>query len=91
MDIGVSEALDLARRWERNATAIKGSVFTDSQELRINFAGCISVDDDQIVLTSEGGMQLTITLLREMTIKYGQSVLEIRHSGYRCILYEPRD
>lgn len=90
MDIAVSEALDLARRWQTKETPIRGSVFTHNQELQIKFAGHVTIENDRIVISSEHGFELAITLSRGMMIKYGDAVLEIRHAGYRCVLYEPK-
>jgi hypothetical protein len=54
----------------------------------------VTVYNDGIVIKSESGLELLeITLLPGMVIMYGEaeSVLEIRYSGYRCVLYEPKD
>lgn len=90
MNIGLTEALDLTRRWQTKETPIRGSVFTNNQELQIKFAGHVTVYNDGIVISSESGFELALTLLPEMEIKYGEAVLEIRHSGYRCVMYEPK-
>jgi hypothetical protein len=69
------------------------TVFT--QELQTKFmGGRVTVYNDGIVVKSESGLELlTITLLPEMEITYGESesVLEIRYSGYRCVLWEAKD
>ena len=90
MDIAPLEALNLARRWQKKETPIRGSLFTNSQELQITFAGHVTVENDGIVISSEHGFEISIRLLPEMTIKYGEAVLEIRQPGYRYVLYEPK-
>lgn len=91
MNIAVTEALKIARGWQTSQTTINGSISTNGQELQIKFTGRVTVFNDGIVVTCERGCEVAITLLDEMATTYGAKVLEIRFSGYRCVLYEPLD
>lgn len=61
MNLALSEALDLARRWETKTATINGSITTDGQELQIKFTGRVTVYNDGIVITTERGCEIAIT------------------------------
>jgi len=88
MNIELSEVLDLARKWKKKATKISGSIFTNTQELQITFFAGISVDDDTTILISEGVLEIHLRLGPAMEFRYAESILEIRHPNYRCVLRE---
>ena len=91
MNLAISEAVDRLRRWETQASNIRGSLFTNSQELQITFLARIYIEGDAITLASDTGFKFHLTLSDAMTFRYSEAMLEIRAASWRCILHEAKD
>ena len=91
MNLQQSEAIEYVRRWEAKASKIRGSLFTNSQELQIAFLARVYTDCDRITLTSDTGFEVSMTPTQGMTFSYDNAILEIKAPMWRCILYEPKD
>lgn len=83
MNLPLSQAIDRLCRWETQASNIRGSLFTNSQELQITFLARICIERDAITLTSDTGFKFHLTLSDAMTFRYSKAILQINSDYIR--------
>jgi hypothetical protein len=86
----LTQVLDLARNWQKNATEIHGTMMTATREWVIDFGGHLMVQGNGIVVTRENGYEFRIVLDIGMTFNYADWMLQIDAPGWHCNLYEDR-
>lgn len=89
MDLTLSEAVAHVQAWEMNASPLNVMVLSDSSEMVVKFAGCVTIKDD-VITSADQPLEFRLSLTPTMIFKYADAVLEIRALGWHCILYEPR-
>jgi hypothetical protein len=87
-----SQALDVARKWQKQAVTVYAIMMSDSFRWDAHYAGRVSVTEHMIELKSETGEAVAhMTLLSDMTFAYGDGILTIGMLGWRCFLRGPEE
>ena len=98
MDISLSDAVNIARKWESEETKVNAYMEIHSPRVAIRFNGCIvRAQPDRIGIFAESSQfELSAASLSSMTCKYsesegenpGKSILEITALTWRLVLFE---
>lgn len=90
MSMDFSEALKLARKWQKENVTVNAIMMADSFRWDARYEGRVTVTDNMIELTPENGEAVAhMTLLSDMAFAYGDGILTIGMVGWRCFLRGP--
>jgi hypothetical protein len=91
MNFALSEALNLARRWQNASTEIRALIQIGSREIVVEFTGRVVVEAEGITITNVNSGECRIALLPTMAFAYSDGMLKINGGGWGCNLYEVKD
>ena len=85
------EALSLVHTWQQKQSRVSGIILSHDCGIVIKLTGRVSVCDSAITLAVTDGCEMRLIPIESLTFTYADALLEIRGSGWRCILYDAKE